>query len=196
MACVSGFSSISFEVLMRKTRSALGSSKQAATQLCCEIKLLVSATQSHKRSIPAESPSSALTLPLPTHADANYELANYDPDEDDYDVRTAPIIPASGSDDLLLKQIDALQGRIRKGGAPCVLEHYQNVIQDMKLLLKEPRGSRHKLLPPLPRCSGHNRTFSSSSRGSAVSTRCSDAEDSPPVSMSGTGPSACNVHER
>eukprot|EP00930_Biecheleria_cincta_P087317 TRINITY_DN7655_c0_g2_i5.p1 TRINITY_DN7655_c0_g2~~TRINITY_DN7655_c0_g2_i5.p1 ORF type:complete len:164 (-),score=28.98 TRINITY_DN7655_c0_g2_i5:616-1107(-) len=57
----------------------------------------------------------------------------YDPDEDDYDVRTAPLLPAEpGPDPLLLKQIASLEIRIQAGGESTVLSHYACVLEEMK----------------------------------------------------------------
>eukprot|EP00930_Biecheleria_cincta_P057651 TRINITY_DN4354_c0_g1_i2.p1 TRINITY_DN4354_c0_g1~~TRINITY_DN4354_c0_g1_i2.p1 ORF type:complete len:174 (-),score=35.44 TRINITY_DN4354_c0_g1_i2:317-838(-) len=57
----------------------------------------------------------------------------YDPDEDDYDVRTAPLLPAEpGPDPLLLKQIASLEIRIQAGGESIVLSHYACVLEAMK----------------------------------------------------------------
>eukprot|EP00930_Biecheleria_cincta_P063293 TRINITY_DN48819_c0_g1_i1.p1 TRINITY_DN48819_c0_g1~~TRINITY_DN48819_c0_g1_i1.p1 ORF type:complete len:197 (+),score=38.33 TRINITY_DN48819_c0_g1_i1:185-775(+) len=60
------------------------------------------------------------------------EWADYDPNTDDYDVTTAPLLPAlEAPDDTILKQVSALRGRIRRGGDACVLQHYQRVIQEL-----------------------------------------------------------------
>lgn len=73
--------------------------------------------------------------------DSQSEWVEYDPDADDYDVTTAPLLPAKeASEAIVLKQIAALQGRILRGGDPCVLRHYQATIHDMRhaLPLKAP----------------------------------------------------------
>lgn len=68
--------------------------------------------------------------------DSRAEWADYNPNSDDYDVTTAPLLPASEAPDAtILKQISALQGRIRNGGDACVLQHYQRVIQELQQAL-------------------------------------------------------------
>mmetsp|Transcript_74124 Transcript_74124/g.131082 ORF Transcript_74124/g.131082 Transcript_74124/m.131082 type:complete len:229 (-) Transcript_74124:24-710(-) len=57
----------------------------------------------------------------------------YNPDEDDYDLRTAPVKPPELNDDVILKQqIAALQKRIARGGDPTIVEHYQRIVSELQ----------------------------------------------------------------
>ena len=50
---------------------------------------------------------------------------------DDYDVRTAPLLPPPADQTRLArKQLAALRGRIQKGGKPEVLAHYRKVAEE------------------------------------------------------------------
>lgn len=59
----------------------------------------------------------------------------YDPDLDDYDMRTAPVLPptpAQLEDEWKQRQIRALEGRIAKGGDEAVLNHYRKVVSELR----------------------------------------------------------------
>jgi len=59
----------------------------------------------------------------------------YNPDTDDYDPCTAPVLPPLPSeveDELTRKQIAALRSRISQGGTSAVLEHYRRLVSELE----------------------------------------------------------------
>jgi hypothetical protein len=70
------------------------------------------------------------------------DLESYDPRKDDYDVRTAPVLPATiEADQIIVKQITALRSRIAKGGDPAVVAHYKKVVAQLSIALRQLRPS-------------------------------------------------------
>jgi len=107
------------------------------------------------------------------------EWANYDPDNDDYDIRTAPLQPPQlGAEDIILKQIEALRSRVRKGGDPDVLQHYRAVILELQNRLLCDKLHEH-FVDELSDCSTGLEDESQSQMGSEagkVVTSCSWSE--------------------
>jgi hypothetical protein len=99
--------------------------------------------------------------------------ADYDPDTDEYDVRTAPILPAALlQHEVTRKQISALQGRISKGGNSCVINHYLKVVEELEASISGLGMCSEKLEIPSWRTKiGHARSPSSTSAASE-STCC------------------------
>jgi len=96
-------------------------------------------------------------------SDVDSVWANYNPATDDYDVRTAPLLPApEAPEEQLLKQMSALQIRISRGGHAEVLEHYRHVVSDLQQQLRK-----------LPRVSSHSSQLSTSDESGS-----SDSSDS------------------
>lgn len=98
---------------------------------------------------------------------------DYNPDTDEYDVRTAHLLPAATlQDEVTRKQILALQGRISKGGDSCVINHYLKVVGDLEALISGLGMCKEKFeIPSWRRKVGHARTPSSTSAASE-STCC------------------------
>lgn len=184
MAC---FSFVSVIAWRKKAARALGIDELADARRCTLEKASLTATPVYTSSIPSMGLSWISSLQCAYRA-GDSEWANYDPDRDDYDVRTAPIKPASGNDGLLPEQIGALQRRIRKGGDQHVLEHYQNVIQDMRRSLTITSSCRHRPVPPIAQGSSRQRSVSGSSSVSKVSTCCPSDEDVVLVCSATTSP--------
>eukprot|EP00931_Biecheleriopsis_adriatica_P074135 TRINITY_DN48261_c0_g1_i1.p1 TRINITY_DN48261_c0_g1~~TRINITY_DN48261_c0_g1_i1.p1 ORF type:complete len:195 (-),score=21.90 TRINITY_DN48261_c0_g1_i1:88-672(-) len=78
---------------------------------------------------------------------ANDQWSNYDPDTDDYDVRTTATISSRAEDieDMVWKQIVALERRVESGGAPDVVDHYRKVIQELKQSLPVPPEKQNSM---------------------------------------------------
>lgn len=93
----------------------------------------------------------------------------YDPDLDDYDMCTAPVLsPVSTEleDEWKHRQIRALEGRIEKGGDIVVLSHYCNIVSELKASCIQKR-KKH----------GHMRNFSTSSTCTVSTVFPEDAAD-------------------
>jgi len=113
--------------------------------------------------------------------------AGYDPDTDDYDCRTTHLQPSiHHKDDITLKQIAALRGRVEKGGDWFVVAHYQSVIREMKHSLSGAVGlSIHppSLMlcecqhPPPVKYFSHKRGGSMQSNSTTASTCCPEDEN-------------------
>jgi hypothetical protein len=83
----------------------------------------------------SEGPRSLLIESHPSCSSSSPSTKAYDPDLDDYDVRTAPVLPPVSTeleDDWKQRQIRALEGRIAKGGDVVVLSHYCKVVSELK----------------------------------------------------------------
>ena len=62
---------------------------------------------------------------------ADYD--SYNPDLDDYDIRSAPLLPPTQSpEEIRSKQATALRRRIARGGSWMVVAHYQRVVFEME----------------------------------------------------------------
>ena len=58
---------------------------------------------------------------------------SYNPDADDYDMRSAPLLPPTqSSQDIESKQVTALRRRIARGGSSFVITHYRQVVAEME----------------------------------------------------------------
>ncbi|CAE7214857.1 unnamed protein product [Symbiodinium natans] len=103
--------------------------------------------------IKAERPS------VPTQApkqDRRGIWRDYQPDSDDYDPRSAPLLPPPEDEHKdIRRQAAALRGRIKRGGPEKVLTHYKMVLQDLE----------SSMAPAWPRkaLASHKRTPSSQS---------------------------------
>lgn len=102
-----------------------------------------------------------------TSGDADDEWAGYNPDTDDYDVRTAPILPPPEDDPFESKQLAQLKSRTRKGGDVDVIGHYLKIIQEMEASIakKDGLGGKASLAVPVWRPT-HKRTHSAQSNAS------------------------------
>jgi len=100
-----------------------------------------------------------------------------------YDVRTTPVAPATGMEDVELtrKQIAALQRRIARGGDESALSHYRSVIQEMEASLVAAGtcyDTRQLTLPtPVKPRLVHVRRDSVTSNISTTSTRCPEVDE-------------------
>lgn len=102
--------------------------------------------------------------------------ADYNPDMDDYDVRTAHLLPAvTLQDEVIRNQISALQVRISKGGDCCVIRHYMKVVGELEASISGPGMCKEKLEIPSWRKIGHVRTLSS--RSAASESTCCPHDD-------------------
>eukprot|EP00930_Biecheleria_cincta_P099402 TRINITY_DN91027_c0_g1_i1.p1 TRINITY_DN91027_c0_g1~~TRINITY_DN91027_c0_g1_i1.p1 ORF type:complete len:284 (-),score=31.31 TRINITY_DN91027_c0_g1_i1:197-1048(-) len=102
--------------------------------------------------------------------------ADYNPDKDDYDVRTTPLLPAATlTDETTRKQISALKGRIRNGGDCCVISHYLKVVGQLEASISRQGICSAKLEIPAWRKLGHART--PSSRSVASESTCCPQDD-------------------
>eukprot|EP00930_Biecheleria_cincta_P051946 TRINITY_DN37173_c0_g1_i1.p1 TRINITY_DN37173_c0_g1~~TRINITY_DN37173_c0_g1_i1.p1 ORF type:complete len:238 (+),score=21.36 TRINITY_DN37173_c0_g1_i1:86-715(+) len=160
-----------------KAAHALGFHEMADVKLYAKEELSVHVSHIVTSIVPRMGLSCMSSFQHANLTDADLEWAHYDPDNDDYDVRTAPIQPLCGSHDLLPKQIGALQRRIRQGGDRHVLEHYRSVIEDMEQSSKDALSCRHSLLLPITQRSSHRRSLSVSSLATEASTCCPSDED-------------------
>jgi len=107
--------------------------------------------------------------------DSHSEWADYDPNTDDYDVTTAALLPAlEAPDTTALKQISALQGRIRRGGDSIVLQHYQCVIQELQQAV--PLVSLAQIAEPR-RDSKHWGSDAGSESGAETASTCLNDEE-------------------
>lgn len=118
----------------------------------------------------SDGPSSPLTgsSSHPSSPSLSPSREAYDPDSDDYDVRTAPVLPPTPGqleDEWKQKQIRALEGRIAKGGDEAVLNHYRKVVSE----LRAPCIQKRKL--------GHMRNSSTSSTCTTSTVVPEDAAD-------------------
>eukprot|EP00931_Biecheleriopsis_adriatica_P075723 TRINITY_DN4951_c0_g1_i2.p1 TRINITY_DN4951_c0_g1~~TRINITY_DN4951_c0_g1_i2.p1 ORF type:complete len:263 (+),score=44.73 TRINITY_DN4951_c0_g1_i2:94-882(+) len=118
-------------------------------------------------------------MPPVTPAAPQKAGGRYNPDEDDYDVRTAPCLPAE-KDEIdticVKKQIAALRSRISKGGDPQVLSHYFKVIGELESSLSgsvQPATGTKVVWVS----SGHKRNLSQLSTVTTGSTHVPDEED-------------------
>jgi len=107
---------------------------------------------------------------------------------DNYDVRTAPVLPAVDEGDvkMIRKQIASLRSRIAWGGEESVLSHYRSVVQEMEASLELAVCSNNLVLPAplkvqtIPKSAQlvHKRVGSGDSQVSTASTSCPEDDDS------------------
>mmetsp|Transcript_43729 Transcript_43729/g.78505 ORF Transcript_43729/g.78505 Transcript_43729/m.78505 type:complete len:280 (+) Transcript_43729:78-917(+) len=107
-----------------------------------------------------------------------------------YDVCTAPVLPAQGDGDVKMtrKQIASLRSRIERGGEESVLSHYRSVVQEMEASLSAAGRCSNKnlVLPFPPKVQGismsaqsvRKRVGSGNSHVSTASTRWPSGDDS------------------
>jgi len=107
-----------------------------------------------------------------------------------YDVCTAPVLPAQGDGDVKMtrKQIASLRSRIERGGEESVLSHYRSVVQEMEASLSAAGvcSNENLVLPAplkiqtIPKSAQlvHKRVGSGDSQVSIASTRWPSSDDS------------------
>jgi len=106
--------------------------------------------------------------------DPDNEWAGYNPDTDDYDMCTAPVLPPVAGNIIERRQIAQLKSRIAKGGDLNVMSHYGKVVHDMEASLANPSSfCKVNITLPTWKPSGHTRTPSSQSTAtSATDSTC------------------------
>ncbi|CAE7658883.1 unnamed protein product [Symbiodinium sp. CCMP2592] len=111
---------------------------------------------------------------------------SYTPETDDYDMLTAPLLPAQQSlEELESKQKSALRSRIARGGSLSVMTHYRKVLAKMEGINIEQHGS----VPPVLKIDESNRVRlpSSDSLSTAFASWDTESDCSTPGSVTMTG---------
>ena len=107
---------------------------------------------------------------------------SYTPEADDYDMLTAPLLPAQQSlEELESKQKSALRSRIARGGSLSVMTHYRKVLAKMEGINIEQHGS----VPPVFKIAETNRVRlpSSDSLSTAFASWDTESDCSTPGSV-------------